>query len=57
MLKLVAEYKSNKQIADELFLSVRTVDRHVSSILRKLSVATRGQAAAEAARLGIGSAR
>ena len=43
----------NADIAAKLFLSEKTVDHHVSAILRKLGVRTRGQAAAEAARLGI----
>jgi DNA-binding NarL/FixJ family response regulator len=34
-------------------LSEKTVDHHVSAILRKLGVRTRGQAGAEAVRLGI----
>jgi DNA-binding NarL/FixJ family response regulator len=34
-------------------LSKKTVDHHVSAILRKLGVETRGQAAAEAARRGL----
>jgi DNA-binding NarL/FixJ family response regulator len=43
----------NVDIADRLVLSTRTVDHHVSAILRKLGVGTRGEAAAEAARLGL----
>jgi hypothetical protein len=44
----------NHEIAARLYVSENTVHHHVSAILRKLSVPTRGQAAAEAARLGIG---
>ncbi|WP_438855035.1 ATP-binding protein [Agromyces sp. M3QZ16-3] len=46
VLALVAEGASNPDIAQRLSLSVRTVDHHVSSILAKLGVATRGAAAA-----------
>jgi ATP/maltotriose-dependent transcriptional regulator MalT len=53
VLELIAEGLQNREIAGRLFLSTRTVEHHVSSILSKLSVGTRGQAAAEAARLGI----
>ena len=44
---------SNREIADALFLSSRTVEHHVSAILRKLGVPTRARAGVEAARLGI----
>ena len=38
VLKLVAESKSNKQIADELFISIRTVENHRSNICAKLDL-------------------
>jgi DNA-binding CsgD family transcriptional regulator len=53
VLVLVAEGLRNAEIAARLFASERTVAHHVSAILRKLGVASRGQASAEAARLGI----
>ena len=53
MLALVSEGLRNREIAEQLFLSEKTVDHHVSAILRKLGVETRGQAAAEATRLGV----
>ena len=53
VLALLTEGDRNADIAAKLFLSEKTVDHHVSAILRKLGVRTRGQAAAEAARLGI----
>lgn len=44
VLRLVAFGKSNKSIADELFISERTVDRHVSNIFSKLVVSSRTEA-------------
>jgi DNA-binding NarL/FixJ family response regulator len=49
----VAAGLSNTEIAARLVLSDRTVDTHVSAILRKLGVRTRGEASAQAARLGL----
>ena len=53
MLQLLAEGLRNADVAERLVLSPRTVDHHVSAILRKLGVANRGQAASAAARLGL----
>jgi DNA-binding CsgD family transcriptional regulator/tetratricopeptide (TPR) repeat protein len=53
VLGLVAEGLRNADIARRLFLSEKTVDHHVSAILRKLDVRTRGEAGAVANRLGL----
>jgi DNA-binding NarL/FixJ family response regulator len=53
VLTLVAQGLRNAEIADRLFLAQKTVDSHVSAILRKLNVPTRRQASAEAVRLGL----
>ncbi len=46
VLHLVATGMTNREIADELYLSVKTVDRHVGNILTKLGVASRTAAVA-----------
>jgi DNA-binding CsgD family transcriptional regulator/tetratricopeptide (TPR) repeat protein len=53
ILTFVAQGLRNAEIAERLFLSRRTVDHHVSAILRKLDVDSRGQASTEAVRLGL----
>ena len=53
VLALVAEGMRNAQIAERLIVARKTVDHHVSAILRKLDAPTRGQAAATAIRLGL----
>ena len=47
----MAEGLRNAEIAQRLFLSQRTVDKHVSAILRKLGVHNRSEAVARAATL------
>ncbi|TLS44158.1 hypothetical protein FE633_21670 [Streptomyces montanus] len=51
VLRLVAAGRSNRQIAEELFISPKTASVHVSNILAKLNVSGRGEAAALAHRL------
>lgn len=45
VLLLIADGKNNKEIADELFISEKTVKNHVSNIFRKIDVSDRTQAA------------
>jgi DNA-binding CsgD family transcriptional regulator/tetratricopeptide (TPR) repeat protein len=51
VLRELVQGRTNRQIADALFLSHRTVGVHVSNLLAKLAVRTRGEAMAEVARL------
>ena len=57
VLRLLAAGLTNSEIASQLVLSVRTVDRHVAEILAKLGVTSRRQASAQAEALGILAAR
>lgn len=53
VLGLVAQGRRNAEIASRLFVSEKTVGHHVSAILAKLDVRSRGEAAAAAGRLGL----
>ncbi|MYX25294.1 AAA family ATPase [Streptomyces sp. SID8381] len=53
VLRLVALGRTNRQIAEELFISPKTASVHVSNILAKLDVSGRGEAAAVAHRLAL----
>ena len=48
VLRLIADGRSNKDIANDLFISERTVERHVSNIFNKLAVSSRSAATAYA---------
>jgi len=53
VLQLLKKGSQNREIAEALFISPKTVDHHISSILFKLDVSSRAKAVTEAARLGI----
>jgi DNA-binding NarL/FixJ family response regulator len=53
VLELVASGLQNKEIADRLFISERTVKFHVSALLRKLGAGNRTEAVARAAQRGL----
>jgi DNA-binding CsgD family transcriptional regulator len=53
ILELLSEGQSNEEISATLFISVRTVEHHVSAILSKLGASTRKGATKEARRLGL----
>jgi DNA-binding NarL/FixJ family response regulator len=54
VLSLVAQGKGNREIARQLFVSLKTVRNHVSNILLKLQVADRAQAVIRARDAGMG---
>jgi len=53
VLALIEQGLRNRQIADRLFVSAKTVDHHVSAILSKVDAKTRGEAAAIARASGL----
>jgi DNA-binding CsgD family transcriptional regulator len=53
VVRLVGAGRTNRQIAQELYLSKRTVDMHVHNVLRKLDVRSRLEAARRADELGL----
>lgn len=53
ILRLIAKGSSNREIADELFITEGTVKNHVTNILGKLAVRDRTQAALRARELGL----
>jgi LuxR family maltose regulon positive regulatory protein len=53
ILTLISEHKSNKQIAEELFIAAGTVKRHTENIYQKLGVHKRQDAVTKAEGLGI----
>ncbi|MGZ4478711.1 MAG: ATP-binding protein [Nocardioidaceae bacterium] len=57
VLELICAGHTNDEISGRLFISVKTVDHHVSAVLGKLGVPTRRVAASEARRLGLVAAR
>ncbi len=53
VLRCIAEGKTNKDISNQLFISVETVKSHTKSIFRKLEAKTRIEAARKASQMGI----
>jgi DNA-binding NarL/FixJ family response regulator len=53
VLMLIAAGKTNRAIAAELFISEKTVARHVSNIFRKLGLSSRAEATAYAFKHGL----
>ncbi|MCW3090306.1 MAG: family ATPase [Ferruginibacter sp.] len=53
VLRLLKEELQNKEIAAQLYISAKTVDHHISSILFKLDTNSRSKAVSEALRIGI----
>ena len=57
VLQSLTQGRTNREIASELFLSIRTVDTHVRSILSKLDCRSRADATRRAGELGLLGAR
>ena len=56
VLSLIAAGRSNRQMAEDLYLSIRTVERHVANIYRKIDVHNRAEAARYALEHGLAAA-
>ncbi len=54
VLALIAKGVSNKEIAEKLFISVKTVSNHITNIFSKLQMAGRAQAIIRARDAGLG---
>ena len=54
VLELISQGRSNAEVADELFISKKTVEHHVSAIFAKLGVDSRAKAIAHAVNQGLG---
>jgi DNA-binding NarL/FixJ family response regulator len=57
ILELIASGGRTQEVADQIFLSVKTVKNHLTNIYAKLGVQTAAQAVAEAYRLGVVTGR
>jgi DNA-binding NarL/FixJ family response regulator len=55
VLRLIAADMSNREMAEELFLSVRTIERHVANIYTKIDAHNRNDAIAYAEQHGLSS--
>ena len=53
VLGLLADGRTNKEIAHELFIALGTVKAHVASVYRKLGVHSRAEAVSKAKDLGL----
>ncbi len=54
VLELIASGENNQEIADQLYISPKTVSNHISNIFNKLQVADRAQAIIKARQAGLG---
>ncbi len=57
VLALLGDGRTNAEIADELFVSLRTAEHHVAAVLTKLGADSRRDAARRASELGVTLAR
>ncbi len=55
VLRLIAAGNSNREIAEELFLSLRTIERHITNIYTKINARGKADATAYALRHGLSS--